>query len=1110
MKKRILGVFMTLAMILSLLPVTALAVDPPSESDAAAMTLSEFVAAVTENDGVYDGQGAVVTITPASGCRLTHSGHPEIVDGQTPERIQFYDQTAYAQYQRFKGLRDLNISNVTFKLVPPETDIVFCGAWNTTQVTVSPDKLDAELQTENTGSVTFTNCVFEHVAVSPIASTSAVTFTGCSFSGLSGYAVKDVKASAVSVVECSFSDCSGGVYMNGGGTDTTTYTGNDFTDIGTRGAIQFGNSGNYTGTEFSITGNTFTAKSGDKSGFLRQLNDTISRDKITEAIADNTIPDGMGFTEDSKTASFELPEGCSFPAGTTVFDGTNYYATMKEALDGIHQTENHTLWCKPGADVGTLTHGHVCSDLTVYGNGAYISAGERDFELDTYAHTCAGITADISLTIYNLDGAAVWGQRTTSHTLNIYLEGCRNMNRVYISGAAGTNNITLKNCTFDRTQAEAGKKSNTCTVYSNAAGAILVDGCTFTGVNEPINLNNKAAAGTQDITVRSCIFTDCSTTDIAAAVNDATWAAPIRVLSSEGAVSNLTVESCGFSYTDGKESCNGDILLGDGRTGKTSYPVYATISDTAAEVQIQAPGDRTESANNADKVQVTAGEQAALSNVKASIGDVNYTTLDAALAAAQPGDTIILQADAEAGAAITVPAGVTLDGNGKSISCTADIPNGAFVNAGGNGVTIQNVTINTNGYAKHGVQFYCVDGGKLSGVTINGGRYTSVIINGSTNIVLENCTLNPDDGAYANVEYGMGSGVTTIPSVTVSNVTGDSDKALLYVDQATLDRIKDVLGDGADDQDATDKVKDTVTNNGSTDITIDVPGSTDITVEAPHQGGSSTSYYTITVEQSVGGSVKTTPAMTTKGSTVTITVTADEGYVLSSLSITDQDGKALDVTDKGNGKYSFTMPGSKVTVKAVFTKEGTEVSTLPFTDVDANDWFYDAVKYAYDNKLMDGTSATTFAPNTSTSRAMVVTILWRMEGSPVVNYAMSFGDVASDTWYTEAVRWAASEGIVTGYTDTAFGPDDTVTREQLAAILYRYAQHKDYDVSAKGELNGFLDNTKVSDWAKDAMIWAVGADLMNGKNGSLLDPTGTATRAEVAQLLMNFSTTFSK
>ena len=138
MKKRILGVFMTLAMILSLLPVTALAVDPPSESDAAAMTLSEFVAAVTENDGVYDGQGAVVTITPASGCRLTHSGHPEIVDGQTPERIQFYDQTAYAQYQRFKGLRDLNISNVTFKLVPPETDIVFCGAWNTTQVTVSP------------------------------------------------------------------------------------------------------------------------------------------------------------------------------------------------------------------------------------------------------------------------------------------------------------------------------------------------------------------------------------------------------------------------------------------------------------------------------------------------------------------------------------------------------------------------------------------------------------------------------------------------------------------------------------------------------------------------------------------------------------------------------------------------------------------------------------------------------------------------------------------------------------------------------------------------------------------------------------------------------------
>lgn len=493
----------------------------------------------------------------------------------------------------------------------------------------------------------------------------------------------------------------------------------------------------------------------------------------------------------------------------------------------------------------------------------------------------------------------------------------------------------------------------------------------------------------------------------------------------------------------------------------------------------------------------------------AQIDGRKYATLAAAFAAAQSGDTVTLLADVESATAITVPVGITLDGGGKAINCTAAIENGAFVNAGGNGVTIQNVTINTNGNVKHGVQFYRVNGGKLSGVTVNGGRYTSVVINGSTNIVLENCTLNPDNDAYANVEYGMGDGVTTIPSVTVSNVTGDSDKPLIYVDQATLDRIKTAPG-GASEQDAINKIKDNVVNNGSTDIVIDLPGNQDITISAPHQGGSGVTTYSVTVEKSLGGTVKASPTWAAKGGTVTVTVTPDEGYVLSSLDITDKNGKTLGVTDKGNGKYTFTMPGSKVTIKAVFVKDDTAVSTLPFTDVDVHDWFYDAVKYAYDNKLMDGTSSTSFAPATSTSRAMIVTILWRMEGSPVVNYAMGFGDVANGTWYTEAVRWAASEGIVTGYTDTVFGPDDTVTREQLAAVLYRYAQYKDYDMSAKGELNGFLDNAKVSGWAKDAMSWGVGADLMNGKNGSLLDPTGTATRAEVAQLLMNFAEAFEK
>ena len=268
---------------------------------------------------------------------------------------------------------------------------------------------------------------------------------------------------------------------------------------------------------------------------------------------------------------------------------------------------------------------------------------------------------------------------------------------------------------------------------------------------------------------------------------------------------------------------------------------------------------------------------------------------------------------------------------------------------------------------------------------------------------------------------------------------------------------------------------------------------------------SSGTSYAITVSKADNGTVTASRTRANKGLTITLTVKADEGYKLDTITVTDKNGNELKLTDKGDGKYTFTMPASAVTVEASFTKDDTPVETgLPFTDVKADDWFYEAVKYAYDNKLMDGTSSTTFAPLMTTNRAMIVTILWRLEGSPVVNYAMNFSDVESGVWYTEAVRWAAAEGIVKGYSDTVFAPDDTVTREQLATILYRYAEYKEYDVSAKGDLTTFADGSTVSTWAADGMTWAVGAQLITGKDGGKLDPTGTATRAEVATILMRF------
>ena len=178
---------------------------------------------------------------------------------------------------------------------------------------------------------------------------------------------------------------------------------------------------------------------------------------------------------------------------------------------------------------------------------------------------------------------------------------------------------------------------------------------------------------------------------------------------------------------------------------------------------------------------------------------------------------------------------------------------------------------------------------------------------------------------------------------------------------------------------------------------------------------------------------------------------------------------------------------------------------LPFDDVRRGDWFYDDVRYVYETGLMNGTANRIFAPSVSTTRAMIVTILWRLEGSPVVNFAMRFRDVVENAWYSEAVRWAAANGIVTGYSENAFGPNDNITREQLAAILHRYAKYKGLDVSAGEDTNilSFDDAQTISGYAVPAMQWACGAGLMQGSNRKLL-PTAEATRAQVAAMLHRF------
>ena len=276
-------------------------------------------------------------------------------------------------------------------------------------------------------------------------------------------------------------------------------------------------------------------------------------------------------------------------------------------------------------------------------------------------------------------------------------------------------------------------------------------------------------------------------------------------------------------------------------------------------------------------------------------------------------------------------------------------------------------------------------------------------------------------------------------------------------------------------------------------------------------GGGSVTRYEITVPSNVeNGKVTVSPSRAGQGSTVTITVTPDEGFELDTLTATDADGNELALTDKGDGKFTFTMPRSKVEIAASF-KAAEEPSGFPFTDVTSGDWYYDAVVYAWENELMTGTSATTFAPGMTTSRAMLATLLYRLDGAPDLsdeNLGYPYADVDADSWYGDGVYWARLHGVVTGITSEIFDPNGSITREQMAAMLYRYAQYKGYDVTGSADLSGYADADSVSDWAGYAMAWAVDSGLISGVGNNTLNPQGSATRAEIATILMRFCQQF--
>ena len=274
------------------------------------------------------------------------------------------------------------------------------------------------------------------------------------------------------------------------------------------------------------------------------------------------------------------------------------------------------------------------------------------------------------------------------------------------------------------------------------------------------------------------------------------------------------------------------------------------------------------------------------------------------------------------------------------------------------------------------------------------------------------------------------------------------------------------------------------------------------TISRPSIPGGTT--YPPVIEDSENGTVTTSPSRPEEGDTVTITPKPDEGFEVGEVLVEDEDGNAIKVTQNPNGTYTFTQPDGKVTITVTFRCDGGELCpSYHLTDITKGEWYHAAVDYVVKQGIMAGTSATTFDPNGKLTRAMAVQILYNLEGQPIVTGTTSFADSTAH-WAATPIAWAEQTGVVDGYKDNTFRPENNVTRQEFAQMLYNYAAYKGYDLTAKGDLSAFPDSDSVQEWALPAMTWANGNALINGHDDGTLEPGGTTIRAQAASILMRF------
>ena len=429
-------------------------------------------------------------------------------------------------------------------------------------------------------------------------------------------------------------------------------------------------------------------------------------------------------------------------------------------------------------------------------------------------------------------------------------------------------------------------------------------------------------------------------------------------------------------------------------------------------------------------------------------------------------------------------------------------------------ITIKNCTIKDCGYAIYDAEDGSVENLIITESTISDCDYATIlraangqftgntVTNGKLNIMSENQIVNENTFTNAStIKF-----YAAPKSFEKNNISKDSTLTYDSKLSATINVANNYWGGGAPSAtQIPENLKDKVTGS---DVYYTAPTmhEEDLNTYVPPYTGKYS--YEINVAKADNGSVSV-DKYATEGDKVTITVTPDKAYKLDELSVT-AGGKEVEVKDNGDGTYTFKMPSADAKIVVTFAEDPDwepepEEPAMPFTDVNENDWFYDVVLYAYDNGLMTGVSATEFAPNQTTTRGMIVSMLARLEGVTSAEDA-GFADVAANDWYATAVNWAASVGVVNGYEDNTFRPNAPITREQMAAILYNYADYKGYDVSARADLSDYADAASISSWAEDVLAWANAEGLINGMTATTIDPQGATTRAQTAAMFERFLT----